>query len=96
MKATHTPGPWALDCRTAGTGRTILAEDQSRYVAVAIVPSSAETDANAALIAAAPDLLAASSLLLDWIDGQIKAGVLPKGLDFPAARAAIAKAEGRA
>ncbi len=38
------------------------------------------------------DLLEAAEMLLGWIDGQVRIGVLPKGLDFPAARAAIKKA----
>ncbi|RWO06332.1 MAG: hypothetical protein EOS07_22095 [Mesorhizobium sp.] len=47
-----------------------------------------------ATLAAAPEMLAALQTLIGWIDGQIRIGALPAGLDFPAARAALAKAGG--
>jgi hypothetical protein len=79
----HTPGPWTV--------RQSAAIDDVRGRWIASVAKSgwcddAERDANAALIAAAPDLLAA---LIDAID-IINANCAPRVA--AAARAAIAKA----
>lgn len=54
-------------------------------------PRIDETRANARLIAAAPDLLRVAELLVSWLDEEEGAHKL-----CDAARAAIAKAEGRA
>lgn len=97
-KATHTPGPW----RVSTSGNVVADQPDGSHVFVAY-PKHPEQptvehpmrDANAALIAAAPELLDSARLLLGWIDGQKSIGTLPSGIDFPAARAAIAKAEGR-
>lgn len=104
MTQTHTPGPWVVargdsvyarrgdgiplapiaDCNTS---RTVTAADRA---------------ANAALIAAAPELLAALRALLPVIDkaweydGDVFGMLHNAAVDADAAaRAAIAKAEGR-
>ena len=38
------------------------------------------------------DLLAALEIMVTWVEGQQRIGAIHKGLDFPSARAAIAKA----
>ena len=79
----HTPGPWAMVHEGgADGGYYIGAKDQ-----VVILPRGRMDEADARLIAAAPDLLAA-----------LKAMVLNDAHEYrdchKAARAAIAKAEG--
>lgn len=101
--AEHTPGPWTATFMPAGAGlwntrimgpdgEHILADTYTQFYG----PGQAESEANARLIAAAPELLEA-------LAGLLKHAPLPKGIrkDFSytlyleAARSAIAKAEGR-
>ncbi len=95
----HTPGPWsaftAQVSQFSKTSRGTVAVEQTRAV-VAELPAraTAETEANARLIAAAPDLLAACQRIADWIeesDGDTGSMVRA---DAEAVRAAIAKARG--
>ncbi len=93
----HTPGPWHIegqdivdDNRLWLITRTISTDDE----AIAAVD-----EANARLIAAAPDLLAAlKQLVTDYGDCLMSDVPGPTDADglavFAAARAAIAKAEG--
>jgi hypothetical protein len=86
-QAKHTPGPWHVDPRAA-----------ARVCAGLDTVASCGNDsglrdaweANARLIAAAPDLLRVAHLLVSWLDEEEGAHKL-----CDAARAAIAKAEGR-
>lgn len=87
--AKHTPGPWeACDAGDYsdydGKCRVILGDDLRIAVALG---DHAENDANARLIAAAPDLLAALEVALFWLeyDGRY---------DVQGIRATIAKAKG--
>lgn len=61
MTTRHTPGPWGLDAygAVAGVGGVVIAQTvhDTRYAPSIL--SALERDANARLIAAAPDLLAA-------------------------------------
>jgi len=88
----HTPGPWAIRhtprCHSALpfleilSGTTVIGElfnDQTNYDNE---PTGGEGEANARLIAAAPDLLAELELAVSY------------GWDAPSARAAITKARG--
>jgi len=86
---THTLGPWTVDdnyimCRYDGNGNYICR----------MLGRGEETDANARLIAAAPDLLAALETVMPWASKAVadhynqKQG--KRALDI--ARAAIAKA----
>ena len=88
-KTKHTPGPW-----TTNNGFTILSAKGK--TASSDVPNKTITDdeaiANAALIAAAPDLLAALEFCSDALNTE--AGGLYKA-HIEQARAAIAKAEGK-
>jgi len=87
----HTPGPWKFDRK----GRRIVDAD-GEYVAPATLSryhddrTDPEAIANARLIAAAPDLLAALRDLVNFTAQH------NQGKYVMAARAAIAKAEGGA
>lgn len=90
----HTPGPWKRGC--VGSDAYWVGPDWDRPLVARIERDRDESDADARLIASAPDLLAALKSLLDY-DVQ-DAGCLPTDAHLDAqndARAAIAKAEGR-
>jgi len=95
----HTLGPWqVIEPRTAMLGecysiRTIAAPADiwNGYVG-GVVYSSPNAKANAALIAAAPDLLAALREVVEWLDNTDS--VLANARTIEQARVAIAKAEG--
>ena len=79
----HTPGPWVQFC---DHGRTIAIMPAGRPGAICkFTQKCGPTIANARLIAAAPDMLAA-----------LKYCVIERSEWLTEARAAIAKAEGRA
>lgn len=62
----HTPGPWAVgDKRGVWVGPVVMANDGQRGVAFVC----GESDANARLIAAAPDLLEACDALFSRLLG---------------------------
>ena len=95
QKAAHTPGPWQIEWNVAqgGEGHYITdSKDMAELSRIAAVlfhdDADGETRANARLLAAAPDLLAA---LIGVVKVADRATV-----EFDAARAAIAKAEGGA
>ena len=93
---THTPGPWYVkrqeDLDPSGNGYVWAVkgkpESDKHYVQN---PAYANSEANARLIAAAPDLLAA---LQEWTSMAVNSGL--EGCDeiLEQAEAAIAKAEG--
>lgn len=98
METRHTPGPWRIN-------GSLITSQAAMALQVAIVyPPKVgnaprdidERDANARLIAAAPDLLDALRLLLDGLQTYAPEFMhgLPKADYIRAARAAIAKAEG--
>lgn len=95
----HTPGPWAY--RPSNDGHFIAgAGENSGYLAeVRQCRSKQDIRADARLIAAAPDLLAALKAILSEVDGPEKPyssdSWLPAHL-VKAACSATAKAEGRA
>lgn len=84
-QAQHTPGPWKATFR-----RTVMHihSDSKKIASMGSghVGLSHEDDANARLIAAAPDLLNALSVLADAAEAR--------GIPADAARTAIAKARG--
>lgn len=94
----HTPGPWELgEKRGVWVGPVVMADNGSRGVAFVC----GESDANARLIAAAPELLAALRGVLHWAECECKrlAGDTPPNdeppmCDYCVARLAIDKAEG--
>lgn len=90
----HTPGPW----RAGSSPSHIIAEsdtgwdDEANLSAYGghLICESVAREANAALIAAAPELLAACKLALkSWFSGEISERAMEMVL-----RDAIAKAEG--
>ena len=93
MSITHTPAPWKLRTQRAqrivSTGWHVEAEDGCT-LAVVLGEQSKELLANAKLIAAAPDLLAALTALLNYAN----LGAYERANAVTAARAAIAKATG--
>ncbi|WP_101048886.1 hypothetical protein [Macromonas nakdongensis] len=114
MNARHTPGPWAIEHETDITGSEnspeigCVGKVDIAHVYLRAVPG--KTEANARLIAAAPDLLTALRMVMACA-GDISAapdGLLEMALDdgdeearrqanaFLVARAAIAKVEGGA
>lgn len=100
MHSKHTPGPWDVD---EGDKSTIYELDAANPIAEVFSDRSAEeNEANARLIAAAPELLDALTALLDEAEDVFVCMADATGIDrhnlppqFAAARAAIAKAEGR-
>ena len=67
-KDKHTPGPWS--CKAIHNGETaILDPDRKR---VAVVMDWKEMEANAKLIAACPDLLAALVLCVDDYEDDVR------------------------
>ena len=86
MNEKHTPGPWRIEyepyCHVRSDAGCVLASDYT-------------TEANARLIAAAPDLLAALQAALAESD-RAKRDFTAMGHDWAkAARSAIAKAAGQ-
>ena len=93
-KPTHTPGPWIYELNEAANNFFV---GQPHGPTVALVSSMARghIEANARLIAAAPDLLAACLELLDLFNsGRIREAAYRESAIVDA-RAAIARAEGR-
>lgn len=100
MKAKHTPGPWAVEDPMFGELTIVETGKQTyewRFIAsIDISPNDPdhsipifEAKANARLISAAPDLLAALKELVGQRDAHFHTLSA-----WDAARAAIAKAEG--
>lgn len=94
METKHTPGPWnAVELSYNSSAYYIYGSGKDkRSLAVAHIPRSTiqPMEANARLIAAAPDLLAALKLLLVCVDDEGRQREEP----FVSVRAAIAKATG--
>ncbi len=85
----HTPGPWAYEVDESGASVFMDDSDPGRAY-VAEVSSQPEQTANARLIAAAPDLLAAlKRVMAEWLLVQAVSVN-----NYDAAMSAIAKAEG--
>ena len=72
--AEHTPAPWNCESRTEA-GRVIATDDGKSFVAVwdkSLDGTDFPVDANARLIAAAPDLLAALEGTLQVLDKRLE------------------------
>ena len=101
MTAKHTPGPWRMKYDVAGH-YNVFGPDRTFIVEVAAHGGSAPDNANARLIAAAPELLEAclsmTNLLQATIVKYVGNGTILTDAEWDQvgqARAAIAKAEGR-
>jgi hypothetical protein len=91
-KPEHTPGPW----RIGKSGVTVIFNNDQGFT-VPPVPDNdnwSEAEANARLIAAAPDLLAALELINAALPTSEKAWPIYMNDAILAARAAIRKARG--
>lgn len=87
----HTPGPWMVE------GRTVYALNEDGYNRFSALVQDAHTpgdelEANAQLIAAAPELLEALEQFVAWVDAPCESAFSDSQL--ASARAAIAKATG--
>lgn len=98
----HTPGPWWANIDAATGYRWVVGDPESWIPRIACCPLYSEypVDANARLIAAAPDLLAAlektySLMMAGDVDREPHEEEARKIEAFLAARAAIAKAKGQ-
>jgi len=96
----HTSTPWDINWGTAHDGESHHIVDNKDFGDLSIIAmvkfhddNEGETRANAHLIAAAPDLLAACEWCANWTDTYADANVLPV---VKALKAAIAKAKGEA
>lgn len=105
----HTPGPWGIckwDSKTIEARIQYLHEDDEDAEPESIVVADVyggdlegrEADANARLIAAAPELLEALKELIAWglesLPGEVSLGYSGIEQDIAHAKAAIAKALG--
>jgi hypothetical protein len=101
---THTPGPWHFKPArkhggywAAGDAHAVTAEDRGdnwRGYVTGVLANSPNAEANARLIAAAPEMLAALRLVVDLADNEAVESGDCRNPDNPfvVARAAIAKA----
>jgi len=100
--AKHTPGPWSFGPAVPGAKQCFYISGNhaahNREVDIGTVQGGYYScEANARLIAAAPDLLEALERVLLDIEFMWEDGTLPdrrEDIIYQAARAAIAKAEG--
>jgi len=95
MKTKHTPGPWEIsrwkDARLANGFETVISDSRGHgLVTFCQKGKNKKVEANARLIAAAPDLLAALENALAESVGQPSRRISREGLDD--IRAAIAQA----
>lgn len=93
MEKKHTPGPWKAQTHIS-LDRMEIRDANGRRIAECAMdfPMSAKThDANASLIAAAPELLEALQEIVTAADGE---GWSQLDASFTKARAAISKASG--
>lgn len=96
----HTPGPWAWDSRNGDDYLVSCASDTPHIVVLGfmrdrLIPADAIGDADRALIAAAPCLLAALKALTEHSPAPLYPLTSEYGRALKAADAAIAKTEGQ-
>lgn len=91
MTTKHTPGPWGFYNLTPGN--LVVETREGRRIAD-VAGIDFEADANARLIATAPDLLEAASWARDILV-QLKDAGHSVEIELTACERAIAKAEGR-
>ena len=85
----HTPAPWFIvrnEIQDRSSGET------PELIATISIHSKQEQEANTRLISAAPELLAATTRMLNWLEGRSdEIDIIDMALE---ARAAINKAKG--
>lgn len=100
--AQHTPGPWIWQHWPDGVDAVAQASTLGTIATIQSGAFADEDQANARLIAAAPDLLEACKKLIEWddrekdhaIDFWARVGLCKEA--FEAMRAAVTKADGSA
>lgn len=75
MTTKHTPGPWTIDSLCADDGEsqeiTVCHQHEDAIAVIALEQNfDAECEANAKLIAAAPDMAEELGAVLDWFDND--------------------------
>lgn len=94
--ADFTPGPWRTFPASMVDGRTMRVVTERKDVGMGVGDNATETEANARLIAAAPDLYEAAVSALDYLESCLDPKCEPGcGCVLDVLRQAIAKAEGR-
>ncbi len=89
----HTPGPWTYKATAGNHDFAVYPEEAGRDVALV----REFHEANARLIAAAPDLLEVARWVVDWFGNMQEKNMEPEEFEVLAeARSAIAKATGEA
>lgn len=87
----HTPGKW----RHGNQDKSVIYDENGFGIAVVSqVGDLRECEANAHLIAAAPDLLARLEVLEGWISDHVQQTTTGYALELADTRAVIAKAKG--
>ncbi|MGS6394294.1 hypothetical protein ACVG01_17090 [Pseudomonas aeruginosa] len=102
-KQSHTPGPWEIERYSDGliqiVGNIRAVSDHEEHVTTVVEAVTRGDEANARLIAAAPELLEALQGMIEVYGGQYNDDCLPKSSTelelIQQARAAIAKATGQ-
>jgi hypothetical protein len=89
----YTPGPWALRWHNGYRLLSIYSGANINITVARVNITNIDRDGNAALLAAAPDLLEALRRVLPWAELE-DCGGPDIGADLSCARAAIAKATG--
>lgn len=87
MTNNHTPAPWRHEPGRDGKPPYVVRGSEGGFVVMGLTAERQEADA--ALITAAPELLAVVELMLPWLEDVPRAWE-----EVTAARAAIAKARG--
>lgn len=95
MSSKHAPGPWAYQ-EDSDAYTHIVRGPGNRFICQLAQTPSAEIEANARLIAAAPELLEALKDLIGWVPGGVHFHTDAPQKAVERASAAIAKATGGA
>jgi hypothetical protein len=95
MKTNHTPGEWMTEYCGKDIIKVFKMSDKRR-IATVKVKHMLMDEANAHLIAAAPELLAALSMLIDRLDQFGSVDIIRDEGPIDDARKAIQKAQGEA
>lgn len=95
MHATHTPGPWTARKWSCHAETTVTVDDLDCVTGKRTI-ADCESEADAKLIAAAPELLSALRAIVKSLSDQDDEGLIEHAQQMIDARAAIAKATGGA
>lgn len=88
----HTPGPWKVEAGLVNNQIPITAHPGHKvYVAHVAIAKLVDAEANARLIAAAPDMLETLRSAMDWL----RDGGVPADYPYDTLLAVLAKIEGK-